>query len=647
MALSDIDLSTQEIVSHIGLSMLLGGGIEVGARGLGSKLSKLRADRLEGIAAKKLMIDTPEGMASFASRLDDSLGSRVKDLPSIRKAFDKGGTKAALDTITEISSRNPIEKILTDVEPGLLNRMVAAISRPSSVAADAQSAKLLTLLTKEPRARQVLSEVGEVVAKESDNLVESISKFKMLRESGEKALLESAEAITPKVEKSLYDYGVVAESVGSKIPVDKKSAMEFIGSLTDMTAKDQTKNIHSYFKNAIKAQDAILEAATTPALKKQSKQILGDMLESYHKVVDAARVGSENMNLSSLWGKTFKGESPKTLLGNIVGGGFSGARVLGGGGFGIGSVLGNLPVVSYFSPAKRISTLQKWDSIKRVLSTRAAATQTAEGIAQANRSVSSKMASAALGLRSAMKPAPAAIKIMDSMWLKHKKSKTHEAKQESARIIKQRLMELSKEPNRISALIRENVSGLSDNPEVHKFLTFHATRAVNHLLSTFPQQISRGVVADSEDRADYHPHELREWTSRLRAIEFPDSLFEYIEKDMLPKEIVETIASVYPAKFQSQIISLMGIYTENMDKISYEKKVTMSKLTGSPMTQFMIPETIIQLQGIHAGQAMQDQQAQSQFGPRPKGTPRRGYNEKIPEQSQTGVAALERKSQSR
>jgi hypothetical protein len=163
---------------------------------------------------------------------------------------------------------------------------------------------------------------------------------------------------------------------------------------------------------------------------------------------------------------------------------------------------------------------------------------------------------------------------------------------------------VSMEPNRLAEHMADTHKVLSAvAPTIAAHVNATALRAISFLNSKMPKPTFEAPgspefePSPSQQAAFLHYHEM---------VNKPISVLQHVKDGTLSSHHMEALQAVHPDLLQEMQSKVMENATpKNMEKLSYPKKIALSKFLGQPMDQSMLPGVIFSNQ---AGFAQPQQQ---------------------------------------
>jgi hypothetical protein len=123
-------------------------------------------------------------------------------------------------------------------------------------------------------------------------------------------------------------------------------------------------------------------------------------------------------------------------------------------------------------------------------------------------------------------------------------------------------------------------------------------RTVQYLAQKVPGNPTQGMLGAEE----WNPSdsELAIWNRHLVAADRPMVLVEDLRAGNLAPETVETVKTLYPNFYSKTVAAVLQSVAEKKIKVSFDKRVQLSILTGQPVESSLRPDTLLALQMSYA-----------------------------------------------
>lgn len=176
---------------------------------------------------------------------------------------------------------------------------------------------------------------------------------------------------------------------------------------------------------------------------------------------------------------------------------------------------------------------------------------------------------------------------------------------EEARRIATEVSELASNPERLTDRIERTFRGLADAaPKIATSVGATATRATLYLATKAPKSATPMASATPQlvkPRVD--EAELARFARRVEAVSDPMTVLEDMRRGAISREGIEAIREVYPKLFAQMQAEALEHLARATKEPSYEDRLQLGVLLGSPTDPTLVPEFIATMQQMKADAA--------------------------------------------
>jgi hypothetical protein len=170
-----------------------------------------------------------------------------------------------------------------------------------------------------------------------------------------------------------------------------------------------------------------------------------------------------------------------------------------------------------------------------------------------------------------------------------------------------KLEDLAANPDKILDSVVDSTSGVADDPALQSALQSKGMAAANFLISKMPKKPDVHNVFGASPKYKPSDQELSKWNRYVRAVDNPMTILDDFNAGILTPESVEAVRTIYPEIYANISSKLIDKMSSVKKPISYQSKLQISTLLGTPVSSAMDPMFVQKLQQNIAQQPEQEQ----------------------------------------
>jgi len=177
----------------------------------------------------------------------------------------------------------------------------------------------------------------------------------------------------------------------------------------------------------------------------------------------------------------------------------------------------------------------------------------------------------------------------------------------------------SEDPRGSSERLAQATEGVSrGNPEIGAALQSQAVRGANFLVSRLPATRQTNMLQPHLARPRPSDTEMSKFLRYARAVDDPLSILDDMEGGRLTREGVEVLKEVYPRLYQDVVKKVTERLADEKEPLPYEARLQIGTLLGVPTDPSLLPENIASFQETYAVTAQPQQAAARPQTPAPE-----------------------------
>jgi hypothetical protein len=143
-------------------------------------------------------------------------------------------------------------------------------------------------------------------------------------------------------------------------------------------------------------------------------------------------------------------------------------------------------------------------------------------------------------------------------------------------------------------------------PHTSAAMDLTAQNAVQFLASKLPRTAqNQGVLDLMTNKRMPSTYDVAKFERYLKAVEKPHEVIKDLKRNLLTKESVEALKTVYPTLYEQLQTEVMNYISAEPEAIDYNSKVRLGVLLDMPTDISLIPENVLALQALHTPQPEQ------------------------------------------